>query len=278
MIFRFSRHRLRATLCALFGLFAFSSAQSETVVCDNCDQATMQTEAISQGIGTHYIVDVVNNIVRKFDVSGKCRVDRETGGTECWGTNAIERTVEQPVRDYVGEIHTLSKNTILIDSDNMRSGYDTLTNTALRTAVGTIVGNSAQGQRAEFVFSLRNILAPLGFNAVPPTMTTIFFDGVTAVFVFNPERGAWELQRGSVRDFQGNPVVIVFSDFGIEGGIFDFNGGSLSEAGAAQAGRDLVHFLEAARRFGVPIVGAPSSRLRLVCIKVSNGPWECRYT
>jgi hypothetical protein len=267
MTLRFSRYGIRTMPCVLFGLFTFFSAQAETVVCDNCDQATMQTEAISQGIGAHYVVDIVNNVVRKFEVSGKCSVDRETGGTECWGTSAIEQSVEASIINYVGVAHKLSKAGVIVPAGgpvNVNSAYNALTTPSGRSFVQGVVNATIR------------LEMPPSFSPLT-TVTAHFSDGSTAVYELNPYSHQWELQPNSARDAQGNPVVIEASDFTDENGgpqTFDYGWGGRDAS--SQAGRDFSNFLDAARRAGVPIVGAPGSRLRLVCIGVS-GVYTCRY-
>jgi hypothetical protein len=275
MTLRILRRKSRATLCAIVGLFALASAQSETVICDNCDQPTMRTEAIALGIGTHYVVDVVNNVVRKFDVSGRCLRDRETGLEECMGTSAIERAVEQSVLAYVTEAHLLSKEVISIPtngSDNLGSAYNALTTTAGRGRVEQIVNNSLQGRQ----MTCSN--CPPGLTPVPAPVTARFSDFSSVVLVFNPETGKLEVVLRSALDASDNPVIFGPDDFALDDDtpqIFDFSNPFTAPPQQHQV--DYSNFLGAARRWGVPIVGAPGQRLRLSCVKVGNGSWECRY-
>jgi hypothetical protein len=279
MTFRISSHKLRTTLCAIVGLFALAPAQSETVICENCDQATMQTEAIALGIGTQYVVDVVNNVVRKFDVSGRCIKDRETGSQECFGTSAIERAVEQEVIDYITTVHLLSKTVISIPANisgnNTSSAYNALSTPAGRAAVQNFVNNSVGTSALG-----RPPYVDRDFNIVYPSVTVQFSESSTAVYEFHATSfgepiGSFELKPNSALDAAGNPVIFGVRDFASEDGSgreFDFGSGGTGTRWGAY-----FDFLAAAQRWGVPTVGAASSRLRLSCVKVGNGNWECRY-
>jgi hypothetical protein len=273
MTFRILRSKLRAALCVIASIFALASAQADTVICDNCDQATMQTEAIALGVGTQYVVDVANNVVRKFDVSGRCRKDRETGLQECIGTSAIERAVEQEIIDYFTTVHLLSKTVISIPANvsgnNVSSAYNALSTPAGRAAVQNFVNNSPQAR------SLQRV-APLSPGIPPQTLTVQFWDSSTASYVFNGDfTGQWNLQPNSALDAAGNPVVFGIRDFVSEDGSgrsFDFGYSSPDTSTGPFS-----DFLEVARRSGVQITGAPSARLRLMCIYISGQRISCFY-
>jgi hypothetical protein len=280
------RYWLRAALCTIVIAVSLSAAQSDTLRCDTCNQATMQEEVLALGIGTHYVIDLQNDVVRKFDVSGRCRVDRETGLQECIRISAIERAADPLVVAYVTQVHTLSKLTVNINgggpNNNPTGVYQVMISPAANTRVQDIVTTTVAANMgiinqmlSEFTFK------PPGFewspSELPATVTVRFENGSTAVYEFNKNGETWERKANSERDVEGNPVVVGPNSFTNPNGgplEFEFDGGS--GINPWQTNAALEHFLATARRLGIPIVGAPSSRLRLVCVTV-GGHTQCNY-
>lgn len=257
-------------LVIFVGFVAFLSAMSMpalagTVQCDGCSWEEMNSKATALADATAdydtpvYVVNVPADAVVKYTFIREWSLpDLENGIRGYRYTVAEAWPAEAKVVDIVHSLHVLAKTGTGISASTglPPSVYDHMNRPSYDASMSQFIDMGPAGAVRRGLSVLNAVNPVKGFNpdAVTVIVTAHYPDGSTAVFHFNPKTGAWERQKGSERDSQGNIVPTTAQDFA---------GGSVREYNFSGAGsdQDLFNFLVRAEMLGVAITGQVSRRI-----------------
>lgn len=271
------RRRLPLKAILLFLLSLSGPASAEVVRCDNCTSSSSKiTAAKSKGPGTHYVYDLINAGVWKFDVARVCE-----GSGACL-MEVTPTPTEPEVRNFVLELSAYYQ----VTGGTMKSHF------TLRTD-GTTAGNlsafdaAGPGAPRDRLFTwMRSSTEVATFrNTLPAIGTAIHQIGVTIASVWNDSMGStlitieftdgsritvsWEVVNdtysvvdGSAKDKYGNPIPVTMDQ--IDGTRFDYSGEG-PNGPAQQRMRDYLSL------WRVPV----SNGVRWACVRISGDSWHC---
>lgn len=260
-----------------------AGASAATLRCDDCSFERMAEVAIAHAdargdyLSPVYVVNLPADAVVKyaFTRSRTIDYDRETGtGTNTVTTSALAQAPEPEVAAYVSAAHALLKQQALPPLPPgppfPGSVYEHAANPSMDSAVNAYIGSSGANliRIIDTALAAVNPLRYFNPSAIQIKVELRYPDGSSAIFRFNQEIGRWERVAGTERDSHGNVAVIRPSDFVGDSGssrVFDFEGGN---------DQDLIHFLQQAQMYGIPIHGTLARR-RIVCVSVGGARPEC---
>lgn len=277
---------------AAFALSASMHATAANVNCNNCDEMQTYWLALGQGPGAHLIFDVPNVSLTKWRVLK----DRETGMLEATPM-PVSPDLLQAYQNRVNAIITANANlTIVLRPDEMPAfpfnligsnplngyggfdAYDLVGSVSLRNSFGTRIADWWSGANDPVAGGLFPVMTSImtgglipGIDPLTVTIRLVWTDGSSTTFVLQPgQTDRAEYQVGESRD--GNDNRIPDASIHDPETASEFNGDFIFNNE-----HDLERWVNQLQLMGIPIVGAPSGRLRLSCVSVANGEFQCSY-
>lgn len=268
---------MKICLAFVTALFFSSPVLASTLRCDDCSFDQMNAAAVQQADNAAdyatpvYVVNLPANAALKYSFT---RVwvapDRENGIPGYRYTVANTQPAETEISAYVNFIFDASKWSTLVDPGFNGEGlpgsvYQDMSNPSAHSALQSYLNGNAIDLTQRFLQFLQGLNPIKGFDpgALAIVITVHYSDGSSAQYHYDPITKKWDRIKGTERDSHGNVVVANPSDFTNDGGgerMFNFEGG---------ADADLIHFLQTAEMFGIPVTGSTTRRM-IVCSTIGG--------
>lgn len=254
----------------VFGIIG--TAKADELKCNNCSEASYKALAKSELWGTHYVYDLVNGNVRKYDVESE---PNEFGG---YMTFAYQRSVESDLVTVTQELSAY----YIATAGSMTSHFEFNTD-------GSVSGLSAfdvagpGGPRTQLLdwlsssksYTIKNALPMEGAiihnmliaavnifkREMSGTIVIIrFIDGSKISLEFDSLNGTSKVIEGTAVDKYGNVIISKIED--LNGARFDY--------GQDPGGPDETRMKDYLSFYGVKVTGST----RWACAYVGTG-WSC---
>jgi hypothetical protein len=228
---------MKRYLLALLALPCFD-ASAAVIRCDNCSESAYLAQAQSRGAGptgvdTHYVYDLPQGRVRKYEVSRSCE-----DGRVCYNETTplpVEPEVELQVLELASYWHTTSgtmKGYVTITADGTiqhLSAYDVAGPGATRTQLINWISSapqitSLQNTLPALIGAMHQIAVTIGSmwnDSMGKTLITIAFsDGSKIDLEYEVVNNTYTIIEGSAEDKFGNKIPMTWDQ--LNGAQFDY--------------------------------------------------------
>lgn len=276
------KYLVDALLSGALLFFVGGESRATTLRCDDCSEASYRSKASAAGIGTHHVYDLVKAQARKYQVWLDCDENLTDGRTTC-SRQAISIPAEPEVSAFVLELAAYYR----VTGGTMKSHFTIVANGSVQDLSAFDVVGPGGPRTALFEWfdttqtaSIDNTLPMIGAAAhnifttivsmwnesMGRTLVTVRFrDGSEITLSYEMINSTIEVVPGSAKDKYGNVIPASAAD--LDGAIFDY---SQSDANDPTRQR-MMDYLSL---FGVSL---PGSGRKWVCVRVSEGQWNCTY-
>lgn len=247
-------------LLAIVLLLGCTSLNAKTITCAGCGLIAKRTQAVSAGIGTHFVVNMSDGTIAKW------KVEQDCSGSICVLATA-SLSVDAAVTSYITFYRTNNGKAIplALSQTYPDSAYEAIRFPQLSSNVHQAIWETGAGllqdmsNRANFAGSI------FGFSYDPVSFTVKVNhqDGSSSLYVYDQVTMQWVRVKGESRDSNGNLIPETAAT--VTGGpgttvIYSFSGNQ----------NNLMDFVYQLQVLGVSITGPTSNRTTIVCVSDSQ--------
>jgi hypothetical protein len=266
-------------LCIFLAIFS-SDVSAAVLRCDHCGEPGYSTKASAAGLGIHYVYDLPQAKIRKYQVSLECNDNLDDGKTSCV-KQAFSLPVEAEVDAFLLELAAYYGVTRGTMSSNFTVDAG---GTAGNLSAFDVAGPG--GPRNQLITWFHSSQAPTINNTLPllgaaihqvsVTVTSLWNDSMGKTFVtvqfgdgsevtlsYEMINGTTEVVPGSAKDKFGNVIPATADE--LNGLRFDYS----SEGPGGPAQRRMMDYLSI---FGATM---PASTSKWTCIRIGDEKWNC---
>lgn len=271
---------MKRCLLALLALSCFD-ASAAVIRCDNCSEPTYQAQAQSRGAGpaginTHYVYDLPQGRVRKYEITRSCEEGRVCHNETT--SLPVEPDVELAVLELASYWHSTGgamKSWFTFTADGTAqhlSAFDVAGPGAPRSTLYTWFNtyHVASVQNAlpiagSLIHQVGVTIASIWNDSMGKTMVTIVFsDGSKVTLEYESINNTVAVVEGSATDKHGNIIPVTREQ--VNGLRFDYS----VDGANGSARQRMSNYLYT--MFGVPVTNGTT---RWSCVAVGDSGWRC---
>lgn len=238
-----------------------ANVHAETITCSGCGTLAKRSLAVSNGVGTHFVVNMSDGSVAKW------RVEQDCSGSTCiLATTSLP--VDAVVTNYIA-FYRAKNGTVVILPPNQTypdNAYEAVRFPQLSTNAGQYVKDSGVGFTQDLLTYTASLGGVFGFSmgGVEITARVVYSDSSSSLYVYNHVTQRWDRIKGESRDSSNNQIPE--SAETVTGGV-----GTTVVYNFPNNPNNLIEFVYQLTLLGVPITGPTGNRTRIVCVSDSSG-------